>query len=128
MSVMSLVRLCLVVALGFAASSLQQSKNPLNNDFCRRWGHQTAQVDGKLFIDGGLVASNPLTANAHNETSLCTRYVRTERPANMHMNRYMATVQRSQLLDPGRGHADAIREPHEKQHGTKCFWRYIVGG
>ena len=61
----------LLVALSLAARSLQQqSKNPLN-DFCRRWGHQTAQVDGKLYIDGGLVAWNPLSTNPLNYTSMC---------------------------------------------------------
>jgi hypothetical protein len=68
---MAIVRVCFVTALLFAARSLQDSKNPLN-DFCRRWGHQTAQVDGKLYIDGGLVAWNPLSANPHNYTSMCT--------------------------------------------------------
>ncbi|KAI5455986.1 hypothetical protein BGZ63DRAFT_367933 [Mariannaea sp. PMI_226] len=32
--------------------------NPLT-DFCRRWGHQSAVVDRKLYIDGGLVNYKP---------------------------------------------------------------------
>ncbi|KAK7430021.1 hypothetical protein QQZ08_003411 [Neonectria magnoliae] len=31
-----------------------QQRDPINN-FCRRWGHQTAVVDDKLYIDGGLI-------------------------------------------------------------------------
>lgn len=65
---MAFIRLCLFAALNFAARSLQ-AKDPIN-DFCRRWGHQTAQVDGKLYIDGGLVAWNPLSANPLNYTSM----------------------------------------------------------
>ncbi|KAF2117870.1 hypothetical protein BDV96DRAFT_405557 [Lophiotrema nucula] len=67
-------RSCFLVAfLSLATRSLQQSKNPLN-DFCRRWGHQTAQVDGKLYIDGGLVAWNPLSANPLNYTNTWLLY------------------------------------------------------
>lgn len=29
-------------------------KDPIKN-FCRRWGHQSAVVDRKLYIDGGLI-------------------------------------------------------------------------
>jgi hypothetical protein len=47
--------------------SLQQ-KDPVNN-FCRRFGHQTAVVDQKLFIDGGLVDWNPITSYPQNYTS-----------------------------------------------------------
>ena len=65
---MASIRVYLLAALSFAAQSLQASKDPLV-DFCRRWGHQTAQVDGKLYIDGGLVAWNPLSANPLNYTS-----------------------------------------------------------
>ncbi|ORY10867.1 hypothetical protein BCR34DRAFT_601772 [Clohesyomyces aquaticus] len=65
---MAFLRLCFFAALNFAALSLQQSKDPLK-DFCRRWGHQTAQVDGRLYIDGGLVAWNPLSNNPLNYTN-----------------------------------------------------------
>jgi hypothetical protein len=64
---MAYIRLCLFAALTLVARSLQ-AKNPIN-DFCRRWGHQTAQVDGKLYVDGGLVDWNPISANPLNYTS-----------------------------------------------------------
>ncbi|KAF2466961.1 uncharacterized protein BDR25DRAFT_305792 [Lindgomyces ingoldianus] len=73
MPAMAFLRLCLFAVLNFAARSLQDSKNPLT-DFCRRWGHQTAQVDGKLYIDGGLVAWNPLSANPLNYTNTWLLY------------------------------------------------------
>ena len=38
-------------------------------DFCRRWGHQTAIVDRKLYIDGGLVNYTPFSADSPNATS-----------------------------------------------------------
>ncbi|KAF2636065.1 hypothetical protein P280DRAFT_493390 [Massarina eburnea CBS 473.64] len=69
---MALLRSCLFAALSLATRSLQ-AKNPIN-DFCRRWGHQTAQVDGKLFIDGGLVAWNPLSTNPSNYTNTWLLY------------------------------------------------------
>jgi hypothetical protein len=30
-------------------------------DFCRRYGHQTALVKRKLYIDGGYVNANPIS-------------------------------------------------------------------
>ncbi|KAF1955602.1 hypothetical protein CC80DRAFT_87779 [Byssothecium circinans] len=69
---MAFIRLCLLAALSLATLSLQ-AKNPIN-DFCRRWGHQTAEVDGKLFIDGGLVAWNPLSTNPSNYTNTWLLY------------------------------------------------------
>ena len=38
-------------------------------DFCRRFGHQTAVVDRKLYIDGGLVNWKPLDSGHQNYTS-----------------------------------------------------------
>ncbi|KAH7125724.1 hypothetical protein B0J11DRAFT_312729 [Dendryphion nanum] len=70
---MAFLQLYFFVALNFVAISLQQSKNPLS-DFCRRWGHQTAQIDGKLYIDGGLVAWNPLSVNPLNYTNTWLLY------------------------------------------------------
>lgn len=49
----TIVLLMLLISL-----SLQQ-KDPLK-DFCRRFGHQTAVIHRKLFIDGGLVNWNPI--------------------------------------------------------------------
>jgi hypothetical protein len=45
-----------------------QQKDPLK-DFCRRFGHQTAVIDRKLYIDGGLIDWNPLAQNNNNYTS-----------------------------------------------------------
>ncbi|PWY89847.1 hypothetical protein BO70DRAFT_426286 [Aspergillus heteromorphus CBS 117.55] len=45
--------------------SIQQQKDPLQ-DFCRRFGQQTAVIDRNLYIDGGLVNYNPLTQNPRN--------------------------------------------------------------
>ncbi|KAF2266706.1 hypothetical protein CC78DRAFT_123705 [Lojkania enalia] len=70
---MAFLRLYLLAVLNLASGLIQDSKNPLN-DFCRRWGHQTAQVDGKLYIDGGLVAWNPLSTNPLNYTNTWLLY------------------------------------------------------
>lgn len=70
---MAFARRCLVVALNFVTFSSQASKDPLK-DFCRRWGHQTAQVDGKLYIDGGQVTWNPQSQNPLNYTNTWLLY------------------------------------------------------
>ncbi|KAK1827120.1 hypothetical protein QBC39DRAFT_267664 [Podospora conica] len=41
--------------------------DPVKN-FCRRFGHQTAVLDGKLYIDGGLVNYNPISQYPANYT------------------------------------------------------------
>jgi hypothetical protein len=45
-----------------------QQKDPLN-DFCRRFGHQSAVVDSRLYLDGGFVDWNPIAQNRQNYTS-----------------------------------------------------------
>lgn len=40
----------------------QAPADPLR-DFCRRYGHQTAVIDRKLYIDGGWLYANPITQN-----------------------------------------------------------------
>ncbi|KAI5465690.1 hypothetical protein BGZ63DRAFT_111118 [Mariannaea sp. PMI_226] len=43
----------LVLLSCYVGLSVQQ-RDPIKN-FCRRWGHQSAVVDDKLYIDGGLI-------------------------------------------------------------------------
>ncbi|KAM5523955.1 cell wall anchored protein [Fusarium oxysporum f. sp. phaseoli] len=43
---------------------LSTAQNDPIKDFCRRWGHQTAVVDRKLYIDGGLINFQPSAENA----------------------------------------------------------------
>lgn len=49
-------------------ASLQQ-KDPLK-DFCRRFGSQSAVVDERLYLDGGLTNWNPIAQNPRNSSSL----------------------------------------------------------
>jgi phage tail protein X len=37
--------------------------------FCRRFGHSTALIDQRLYIDGGLVNWSPISPNSLNHTS-----------------------------------------------------------
>lgn len=53
--------------LGFAGTSIAQF-DPVR-DFCRRWAHQTAVVDRKLYLDGGLVNYKPFSSSSQNATS-----------------------------------------------------------
>ena len=39
-------------------------------DFCRRFGHQTAVIDRKLYIDGGFMNYNPLSQYPTNYSSM----------------------------------------------------------
>lgn len=49
----------------------QAPQRPLE-DFCRRYGHQTAVIDRKLYIDGGWVYANPIPDNPIPTISLMT--------------------------------------------------------
>ncbi|KAJ4986475.1 cell wall anchored protein [Stagonosporopsis vannaccii] len=64
---MTRLRRCLFVA--FSLIGLSYQKDPIV-DFCRRWGHQTAQVDGRLYIDGGMVDWSVEDANYTNTALL----------------------------------------------------------
>ena len=69
---MRLHEVCLVLLFGLVRPSYEQF-DPLRN-FCRRWGHQTAVIDNKLYIDGGLVdygtSVSPTTTNYSNDRLL----------------------------------------------------------
>jgi hypothetical protein len=39
------------------------------NDFCRRWGHSTAEIGSRLYIDGGYINYSPLSQEPKNYTS-----------------------------------------------------------
>lgn len=59
----------LILLTGFVKQSSAQL-DPVRN-FCRRWGHQTAVIDRKLYIDGGFMNYNPLSQYPTNYTSEC---------------------------------------------------------
>ena len=65
------LRLSGALAWWLAAGPSLAQYDPLN-DFCRRWGHQSAVVDRKLYIDGGLVNYKPFTAESQNISSETT--------------------------------------------------------
>jgi hypothetical protein len=54
-----------LLLLWFLISTCLGQNDPVKN-FCRRWGHQSAVVDRRLYIDGGLInyedATNNLTS------------------------------------------------------------------
>src|SRR5436305_5312294 len=52
----------LLLALLMLSALAQPPADPLR-DFCRRYGHQTTVMDGKLYIDGGWLYANPISLN-----------------------------------------------------------------
>ena len=52
----------LLLALFMLSALAQPPEDPLK-DFCRRYGHQTAVIDEKLYIDGGWLYANPILLN-----------------------------------------------------------------
>ncbi|KAE9979937.1 hypothetical protein EG327_006845 [Venturia inaequalis] len=51
--------------LSLVGPSHQDRKDPVR-DFCRRFGHATAHIDQRLFVDGGLLNWIPLDQNPNN--------------------------------------------------------------
>lgn len=60
----------LMIAAALAALQPAYAAKDPARDFCRRWGHQTAVVDRRLYIDGGQVTWNPMSQNPLNYTSM----------------------------------------------------------
>ncbi|KAH6885022.1 hypothetical protein B0T10DRAFT_564422 [Thelonectria olida] len=60
--------LVILVSLACHIGITVQQRDPINN-FCRRWGHQTAVVDNKLYVDGGLVTWSPSSKLPKNYTN-----------------------------------------------------------
>jgi len=58
----------MLLVLGFSSISAAQV-DPIKN-FCRRFGHQTAVIDRKLYIDGGFVNYNAISQNPKNYSSM----------------------------------------------------------
>ncbi|ERF71595.1 hypothetical protein EPUS_00584 [Endocarpon pusillum Z07020] len=55
---------CFLLLLSFwALRALAQAPADPLKDFCRRYGHQTAIIDRKLYIDGGWLYANPISRN-----------------------------------------------------------------
>jgi hypothetical protein len=53
----------LLISALFALPTLAQAPTDPLKDFCRRYGHQTAVIDRKLYIDGGWLYANPNQLN-----------------------------------------------------------------
>jgi hypothetical protein len=65
----SSLALLLILILGLVGASRAQL-DPVRN-FCRRFGHQTAVIDRRLYIDGGFINYNPIDQYPTNYTSRC---------------------------------------------------------
>jgi hypothetical protein len=59
---------CLLFCFVFFAVGEGGRFNPIF-DFCRRFGHMTAEVAGQLYLDGGFVNENPISQWPQNRSS-----------------------------------------------------------
>jgi hypothetical protein len=55
--------LVLEVCLSLVPLVFSQAPQDPIRGFCRRYGHQTALLNRKLYIDGGYVNANPISQN-----------------------------------------------------------------
>ncbi|KAK4662256.1 uncharacterized protein QC763_701240 [Podospora pseudopauciseta] len=60
--------LVFLLLISFLSLSVFAQYDPIK-DFCRRHGHQSAVVDNRLYIDGGLVNWKPFTSSSSNYTN-----------------------------------------------------------
>ncbi|KAF7527860.1 hypothetical protein G7054_g10336 [Neopestalotiopsis clavispora] len=66
--------LLIMLMLLFCFSSLSYAQRDPVNNFCRRFGHQTAVIDRKLYIDGGFINYSPLEDDPTNYTNTFLSY------------------------------------------------------
>ncbi|KIH94418.1 hypothetical protein SPBR_05604 [Sporothrix brasiliensis 5110] len=62
-----------ILGLFFFVANATGQQDPINN-FCRRFGHQSAVVDRRLYIDGGLVNWNPISTYPGNYSNTWLLY------------------------------------------------------
>ncbi|USP76749.1 hypothetical protein yc1106_04023 [Curvularia clavata] len=63
---MAYVRLSSFVVFSLLPLARSQQNDPISS-FCRRWGHATAQIDSRLYIDGGMEAhAAPISRKSDN--------------------------------------------------------------
>ncbi|ETS85723.1 hypothetical protein PFICI_03748 [Pestalotiopsis fici W106-1] len=65
--------LIMMMVLFFFSSLSYAQRDPVNN-FCRRFGHQSAVIDRKLYIDGGFINYSPLEDDPTNYTNTFLSY------------------------------------------------------
>ncbi|KAI1502280.1 hypothetical protein F5X99DRAFT_417994 [Biscogniauxia marginata] len=79
-------------------------RNPVTN-FCRRFGHQTAVIDRRLYIDGGFINWNPLTSNPTNYTNTWLSYQDLDHPGNAGMPQLSANLSKNASIPSVNGGA-----------------------
>ena len=82
MHIMAYLPKGLLVVLSLVTLSLSQQDDPISG-FCRRWGHTTAQVGSRLYIDGGMVGSVPFASNRTSMWSSEQDYLFITRQSNL---------------------------------------------
>ncbi|KAI0128660.1 hypothetical protein BJ170DRAFT_340465 [Xylariales sp. AK1849] len=65
--------LFVIFVMSHLAELSAAQRDPVTN-FCRRFGHQTAVIDRKLYIDGGFINYAPLASNRLNYTNTFLSY------------------------------------------------------
>lgn len=50
--------------------SIQQASDARVQNLCRRWGHQTCVIDGRLYLDGGRISPGSNFENKINQSSI----------------------------------------------------------
>ncbi|KAK4169492.1 autophagy-related protein 3 [Cladorrhinum sp. PSN259] len=71
--------------------------DPVTN-FCRRFGHQTAVIDRKLYVDGGLINYNPLSQYPLNYSNTGLLYHDLDRPGAGDMPQLYANLTKNSTI------------------------------
>ncbi|KAI1490646.1 hypothetical protein F5X96DRAFT_678949 [Biscogniauxia mediterranea] len=93
----------IVVVLSLSEKCFAQ-RNPVTN-FCRRFGHQTAVIDRKLYIDGGFINWNPLPSDPTNYTNTWLAYQDLDHPGNAGMPQLSANLSKNASIPSVNGGA-----------------------
>ncbi|KAL1842725.1 hypothetical protein VTJ49DRAFT_4363 [Mycothermus thermophilus] len=86
-----------IVMLGEGREHIDTLLDPVK-DFCRRFGHQTAVIDRKLYIDGGFINYNPLSQYPANYTNTRLLYHDLDTPGEGRMPQLYANLTKNSSI------------------------------
>ncbi|KAK4237907.1 autophagy-related protein 3 [Achaetomium macrosporum] len=87
----------LLVLLSVFTGNSSAQPDPVDN-FCRRFGHQTAVIDRKLYIDGGFINYNPLSQYPTNYSNVGLHYHDLDRPGAGRMPQLYANLTKNSTI------------------------------
>ncbi|KAK3995972.1 autophagy-related protein 3 [Cladorrhinum sp. PSN332] len=92
-----ILRISLLLLVLVQVKTASAQLDPVKN-FCRRFGHQTAVIDRRLYVDGGLINYNPLSQYPLNYSNTGLLYHDLDRPGAGEMPQLYANLTKNNTV------------------------------